>query len=125
MSQIAVISAICKVLTAHVNDWSNDIPRKFLESIFKDYAKDVPCLVFVLIFVLFILTGFAETTAWYVLFVPITFVMVAAMYIIGCIISNSENTVADVLSFDNIEDVDQVNCVLVSVYLCLQFLYLW
>lgn len=108
VSQIAAISAVCKVLAVHINEWSSDIPRKFLEKIFFDYAVDVPSLIFVLFFILFILTGFAETTVWYTLFIPIAFVMIAAMYIVNFINSDTEKSIADKLSIHDIAGVDEV-----------------
>lgn len=109
MSQTAVISAICKVLTTHVNNWTDDVLRKFLEDIFHDYAKDVPSLIFVLIFVLFVLTGFGETVIWYVVFIPMTFLMAIAVVVIGCTMSNKEFTLNDDnLIWSDIEGVDKV-----------------
>lgn len=108
VSQVAVISAICKILTVHVNDWSDDIPRKFLERVFYDYAKDVPSLIFVLIFILFILTGFGETLVWFAFFVPVAFGLIAALYIIGCIMDNSERSSVDTLKLEDIKGIDEV-----------------
>lgn len=99
---------MCKVLAVHVNEWSNDIIRKFLEKIFFDYAIDVPSLVFVLVFILFILTGFAETTVWYMLFIPVTFVMIIAMYIVNFMSSGTEKSVADKLNIADTTNVDEV-----------------
>lgn len=79
-----------------------------MEKIFFDYAIDVPSLIFVLFFILFILTGFAETTVWYTLFIPIAFVMIAAMYIVNFINSDAEKSVADKLSVHDITGVDEV-----------------
>lgn len=118
ISQTAVIAAVCKVLAAHVNEWSNDTPRKFLEKMFFDYAKDMPSLAFVVVFILFVLTGFAETTIWYMLSIPIAFVMISSMYIIGCIVSNPERTVISALSLGNIRRIDEV---LSTSTLCILF----
>ena len=99
-----------------MNEWSSDVPRKFLEKIFFDYATDVPSLIFVLFFILFILTGFAETTIWYILFIPLAFVMIAAMYLMNFINSDTERPVADKLSFGDITGVDEVSSRLFLLY---------
>uniref|UniRef100_A0A2L2YB38 Cationic amino acid transporter n=1 Tax=Parasteatoda tepidariorum TaxID=114398 RepID=A0A2L2YB38_PARTP len=74
-SQSAMVATFCKILVLFVNHWTDNALLKTLEKTFSVYADAIPCIIFILAVSIFIFTGFGETAVWYIVFIPIGFLL--------------------------------------------------
>ncbi|GBO28311.1 hypothetical protein AVEN_136410-1, partial [Araneus ventricosus] len=81
-SQAAMTAAICKVAAILVNQWTDHALEKLLENSPFTFPDSLPSIAFVLAFIIFILTGINETVAWFVFFIPVSFLLLLTSFAI-------------------------------------------
>ncbi|XP_055953516.1 probable cationic amino acid transporter [Argiope bruennichi] len=116
-SQAAMTAAICKVAAILVDQWTDHALQKLLEHSPLTFPDSLPSIAFVLAFIIFVLTGINETVAWFVFFIPFSFILLLTSFAI----TRTANKEESFLYSDKLIGVRSVDEVLTTSALCILF----
>ncbi|XP_035234099.1 probable cationic amino acid transporter [Stegodyphus dumicola] len=118
ISQTALVAAICKVSAIFVNHWTENALQKLMENVLPLYIDSGLSVLFALVFTLFILTGLSETFVWYLVFIPVTFILMTTA---SALAYTTNSKVFSLSAYFQLEEVQNIPEILISSALCTLF----
>ncbi|KAG8188524.1 hypothetical protein JTE90_004763 [Oedothorax gibbosus] len=107
LSQASLVASICKSSALLVDQWTDNAVTNLLgQSSFLPYPDALPAFGFVLVCVLFVVTGLSDSLVWFVVFVPLAFVMALVSFAVVRW-SGSEEKIETDMNWFGVESIDE------------------